>query len=88
MSEMDIDKFLMELHNEALDGMLRDLKDPDKRSPQLLKTVLDYMKAHKFIDSPAFDRKSETQTKMGDLMASLQDYAEEDKTFSFKDAVG
>lgn len=49
MSQMDLEKFLLMLDTERARLMLKDLKDDDKRSPQLYNAIEKLLARHNFV---------------------------------------
>lgn len=74
MSLKHMEELLQQLDHESAKLMLRDLKDDDKRTPQLYNAIAKLLERHKFTLGKVVPDKS----VLGDLAAALPDLTEDD----------
>lgn len=74
MSLKHMEELLQQLDHESAKLMLRDLKDDEKRTPQLYNAIAKLLERHKFTLGKVVPDKS----VLGDLAAALPDLTDDD----------
>lgn len=69
-----IEEMLQALDMESAKLMLEDLKDPDRRTPQLYNAIAKLLERHKF----AISKVQPDENLLGDLASAIPDVSESD----------
>lgn len=69
-----LEQILSQIHNELATQMLADLRDPDKRGPQLYNVIIRFLKDNGIeIDPPKPDEKPQPGSSSGQLSALVNE---------------